>query len=214
VEEREDRAVRAARPGDGQAVVWYTGQFYALFFLGSVLKVDGFTTNMLIAWSLLLGSGGFVLFGWLSDKIGRKPIILGGCLIAALTYFPLFHLISAEANPALTQAHQNITTTLEVDRSTCSFQFNPTGTARFTQPCDTAKARLAALSVNYTVEDKPGPARRGGAHRRPDGQHDGAELRGSPRHGGDGGGLPGGVQPLGRADVGAASTSRQQPRCC
>ncbi|HZF74999.1 MAG TPA: MFS transporter [Acetobacteraceae bacterium] len=142
----------------GQAVVWYTGQFYALFFLGSVLKVDGFTTNMLIAWSLILGSGGFVFFGWLSDKIGRKPIILGGCLIAALTYFPLFHLISAEANPALTQAHNNITTVVEVDRSTCSFQFNPTGTARFTQPCDIAKAALARLSVNYSVEDRPGQA--------------------------------------------------------
>ncbi|WP_203072956.1 MFS transporter [Falsiroseomonas ponticola] len=140
----------------GQAVVWYTGQFYALFFLGSVLKVDGFTTNMLIAWSLILGSGGFVLFGWLSDKIGRKPIILGGCLIAAVTYFPLFSLMSAEANPALTQAHRTITTVVEVDKSTCSFQFNPTGTARFTQPCDIAKAALARLSVNYSVENKPG----------------------------------------------------------
>ncbi|MFL1462331.1 MFS transporter [Roseococcus sp. DSY-14] len=140
----------------GQAVVWYTGQFYALFFLGSVLKVDGFTTNMLIAWSLLLGSGGFVLFGWLSDKVGRKPIILGGCLIAALTYFPLFKLMSAEANPALHQAHQNIPVQVVVDQSTCSFQFNPTGTARFTQPCDVAKAALARLSVNYRVENQPG----------------------------------------------------------
>jgi MFS family permease len=140
----------------GQAVVWYTGQFYALFFLGTVLRVDGFTTNMLIAWSLLLGSAGFILFGWLSDKIGRKPIILGGCLIAALTYFPLFHFISAQANPALTQAHQTITTTVQVDKSTCSFQFNPTGTARFTQPCDIAKAALARLSVNYSVEDVSG----------------------------------------------------------
>ena len=140
----------------GQAVVWYTGQFYALFFLGSVLKVDGFTTNMLIAWSLVLGSGGFVFFGWLSDKIGRKPIILGGCLIAALTYFPLFKLMSAEANPALHQAHQNIPVQVLVDQSTCSFQFNPTGTARFTQPCDTAKAALARLSVNYRVENVPG----------------------------------------------------------
>jgi hypothetical protein len=137
-------------------VVWYTGQFYALFFLGSVLKVDGFTTNMLIAWSLVLGSGGFVLFGWLSDKIGRKPIILGGCLIAALTYFPLFHLISAQANPALTVAHETIVTTVSVDKATCSFQFNPTGTARFTQPCDIAKASLARLSVNYSVVNVPG----------------------------------------------------------
>ncbi|MGG5820461.1 MFS transporter [Falsiroseomonas sp. HW251] len=140
----------------GQAVVWYTGQFYALFFISSILKVDGFTTNMMIAWSLLLGSGGFVLFGWLSDKIGRKPIILGGCLIAGLSFFPLFKLLSAEANPALSQAHQTIVTTVEVDRSSCSFQFNPTGTSRFTQPCDIAKARLAALSVNYSVVDKPG----------------------------------------------------------
>ncbi|MBY0337352.1 MAG: MFS transporter [Acetobacteraceae bacterium] len=140
----------------GQAVVWYTGQFYALFFLGNVLKVDGFTTNMLIAWSLLLGSGGFVFFGWLSDKVGRKPIILGGCLIAALTYFPLFKLMSAEANPALHAAHQNIPVQVVVDQSRCSFQFNPTGTARFTEPCDVAKAALARLSVNYRVQNEPG----------------------------------------------------------
>jgi len=140
----------------GQAVVWYTGQFYALFFLGQVLKVDGFTTNMLIAWSLVLGSGGFVFFGWLSDKIGRKPIILGGCFIAALTYFPLFQLMSHEANPALSAAHSNITTVVSVDSSTCSFQFNPTGTARFTQSCDITKAALARLSVNYRVQNVPG----------------------------------------------------------
>ncbi|UFN47372.1 MHS family MFS transporter [Roseomonas sp. OT10] len=139
----------------GQAVVWYTGQFYALFFMGSVLKVDAYTTNLLIAWSLLLGSGGFVLFGWLSDKIGRKPIILGGCLIAALTYFPLFKLMSAEANPALHAAHTNIPVVVHADTSTCSFQFNPTGTARFTQPCDIAKAALARASVNYRVESAP-----------------------------------------------------------
>ncbi|MES2710452.1 MAG: MFS transporter [Pseudomonadota bacterium] len=139
----------------GQAVVWYTGQFYALFFLGSVLKVDGFTTNMLIAWSLLLGSGGFVLFGWLSDKIGRKPIILGGCLIAAITYFPLFKLMSAEANPDLSRAHATIQVRVVTDPAGCSFQFNPTGTARFTQPCDIAKAALARASVNYSVEAAP-----------------------------------------------------------
>jgi hypothetical protein len=140
----------------GQAVVWYTGQFYALFFLGTVLKVDSFTTNMLIAWSLLLGSGGFVLFGWLSDKIGRKPIILSGCLIAALTYFPLFKMLSAEANPALHHAHQTIQVVVEADKARCSFQFNPTGTARFAEPCDVAKAALARLSVNYAVQDTPG----------------------------------------------------------
>jgi MFS family permease len=137
----------------GQAVVWYTGQFYTLFFLGSVLKVDGYTTNLLIAWALLLGSGGFVLFGWLSDKIGRKPIILGGCLIAALTYFPLFKLMSAEANPALHAAHRDITVVVAADPADCSFQFNPVGTARFTNSCDIAKSNLARLSVNYTVEN-------------------------------------------------------------
>lgn len=139
----------------GQAVVWYTGQFYALFFLGQVLKVDPFTTNMLIAWSLLLGSGGFVFFGWLSDKIGRKPIILGGCLIAALTYFPLFKLLSAEANPDLARAHATIEVHVVADPASCSFQFNPTGTARFTEPCDIAKAALARASVNYRVEAAP-----------------------------------------------------------
>ncbi|MGY4327940.1 MFS family permease [Bradyrhizobium sp. LB7.2] len=88
----------------GQGVVWYTGQFYALFFLQSILKVDGYTANLLIAWSLLLGTGFFIVFGMLSDKIGRKPIILGGCLIAALTFFPIFKMITTNANPALEKA--------------------------------------------------------------------------------------------------------------
>ncbi len=139
----------------GQAVVWYTGQFYVLFFLGAVLKVDTFTQNMLVAWSLVLGSGGFIFFGWLSDKIGRKPIILSGCLLAALTYFPLFHLLSEEANPALARAHATIEVRVVTDPALCSFQFNPTGTARFTQPCDIAKAALARASVNYAVETAP-----------------------------------------------------------
>ena len=139
----------------GQAVVWYTGQFYALFFLGSIAKVDGPTTNLLIAWSLLLGSGFFIFFGWLSDKIGRKPIILGGCLLAALTYFPLFKLLTAEANPALHQAQQTIPVVVQTDPASCSFQFNPVGTARFTQPCDIAKAALARASVKYSVEALP-----------------------------------------------------------
>jgi len=142
----------------GQAVVWYTGQFYALFFLGSVLKVDGFTTNMLIAWSLVLGSGGFVLFGWLSDKIGRKPIIIGGMILAAATYFPLFKLMSHEANPALSAAHANISVVVRADTAGCSFQFNPTNTVSFTQPCDVTKAALARASVNYRVENTPGDA--------------------------------------------------------
>jgi MFS family permease len=139
----------------GQAVVWYTGQFYSLFFLGSILKVDGPTTNLLIAWALLLGSGFFVFFGWLSDKIGRKPIILGGCLLAALTYFPLFKLLTAEANPALHQAHQTIPVQVVTDPSLCSFQFNPVGTAQFTTACDVAKSALARAGAIYNTEEGP-----------------------------------------------------------
>jgi MFS family permease len=140
----------------GQAVVWYTGQFYALFFLQSILKVDAFTANVLIAWSLILGTGGFILFGWMSDKIGRKPVILSGCLIAALTYFPLFKLMTATANPALYAAQENTQVTIISDPADCSFQFNPTGTAKFTTSCDIAKALLARNSVNATTINAPG----------------------------------------------------------
>ena len=136
----------------GQAVVWYTGQFYALFFIQSILKVDGATANLLIAWSLLLGTGGFVLFGWLSDKIGRKPIILAGCALAALTYFPLFSKLTQEANPALYKAQQTIAVTIQADPADCHFQFNPVGTAVFSSSCDIAKQVLAGLSVPYTTE--------------------------------------------------------------
>ncbi|MDR3533061.1 MAG: MFS transporter [Rhodopila sp.] len=137
----------------GQAVVWYSGQFYALFFLTSVLKVDGFTGNLLIAWSLALGTGGFVLFGWLSDKIGRKPIILGGCLIAALTYFPVFKYMAEIANPALSKANETVQVVVVADPADCSFQFNPTGLSKFTNSCDVAKAALAGASVVYSQED-------------------------------------------------------------
>ena len=139
----------------GQAVVWYTGQFYALFYLRSVLKVDQFTTNVMVAWSLTIGTIGFLFFGWLSDRIGRKPIILGGCLVAALTYFPLFELLTATANPALHQAQQQTTAVVTADPARCSFQFNPTGTQKFTTSCDVTKALLARNSVNYTTVDAP-----------------------------------------------------------
>src|SRR5690349_11196117 len=127
----------------GQAVVWYTGQFYALFFLQNILRVDLFTANVLIAWSLILGTGGFIVFGTLSDKIGRKPIILAGCLIAAVTYFPVFKLSTATAHPALREAQQTTPVTVIADPDDCSFQFNPTGTSKFTSSCDIAKAFLA-----------------------------------------------------------------------
>jgi len=139
----------------GQAVVWYTGQFYALFFLQSILRVDMFTANVLIAWSLILGTAGFVIFGTLSDKIGRKPIILAGCLIAAVSYFPVFKLISETANPMLSKAQQSTKVTILADPNECSFQFNPTGTSKFTSSCDIAKATLARSSVNYSVQDGP-----------------------------------------------------------
>jgi MFS family permease len=140
----------------GQAVVWYTGQFYALFFLQNILRVDAFTANVLIAWSLILGTGGFIVFGALSDKIGRKPIILAGCLIAALTYFPLFKLMTATANPALYEAQENTKVTIIADPADCSFQFNPTGTVKFTNSCDIVKALLARSSVNATTVAAPG----------------------------------------------------------
>ncbi len=136
----------------GQAVVWYTGQFYALFFIQSVLRVDLFTANVLIAWSLILGTGGFVVFGALSDKIGRKKIILAGCVLAAITYFPVFKMITATANPMLHAAHQKAEVVVTAAKDDCSFQFNPTGTSKFTSSCDNARALLARSSVNYHVE--------------------------------------------------------------
>ncbi len=139
----------------GQAVVWYTGQFYALFFLQSILKVDGYTSNLLIAYALLLGTGGFVLFGWLSDKIGRKPIILAGCALAALTYFPIFNKLTQQVNPALYEAQQDIPVILTADPADCHFQFNSTGTAVYTTSCDIAAQVLASMSIPYTREDAP-----------------------------------------------------------
>ncbi|MDN5003244.1 MFS transporter [Bradyrhizobium sp. GCM10027634] len=139
----------------GQGVVWYTGQFYALFFLQSILKVDGYTANLLIAWSLLFGTGFFVVFGALSDKIGRKPIILGGCLIAALTFFPIFKMISSNANPALEKAIEATKVEVVADPAGCGDLFNPVGTRVFTAPCDTARAFLAASSVKYSTSAGP-----------------------------------------------------------
>lgn len=139
----------------GQAVVWYTGQFYALFFLTQTLKVDGWTANVLIAISLLIGTPFFIVFGWLSDKIGRKPIILGGCLIAALTYFPIFAAITHYANPALEKAQASSPVTVVANPAECSFQFNPVGTAKFVSSCDIAKSFLARNSVNYANEAAP-----------------------------------------------------------
>jgi len=133
----------------GQAVVWYTGQFYALFFLTGALKVDAATANILIAVSLLIGTPFFIVFGTLSDRIGRKPIIMAGCLIAALTYFPLFKALAEAANPDLAKAQATNKVVVTADPKECSFQFNPTGTAKFTSSCDVAKQVLSGRSVSY-----------------------------------------------------------------
>ena len=133
----------------GQAVVWYSGQFYALFFLTQALKVDGATANILVAYSLILGTPFFVIFGSLSDKIGRKPIIMAGCLLAVLTYFPVFTALTKAANPDLAAAQAKNKVVVTADPAECSFQFNPTGTAKFTSSCDIAKQVLAGASVSY-----------------------------------------------------------------
>lgn len=139
----------------GQAVVWYTGQFYALFFMTQVLKVDGNTANIMIALALLIGSPFFVFFGALSDKIGRKPIIMGGCLIAALLYFPIFKALTHYANPALEAATARSPITVIADPNECSFQFNPVGTSKFTSSCDIAKSYLSRSGLNYENQAAP-----------------------------------------------------------
>ena len=140
----------------GQAVVWYTGQFYALFFLQSILKVDLLTSNVLIAWSLILGTGGFVFFGALSDRIGRKPVILGGCLIAAITYFPLFGALTNIASPRLNQALETAKVQVVADPATCGSVFDPVGIRTFTADCDVARVALARSAIKYQLV--PGPA--------------------------------------------------------
>jgi len=139
----------------GQAVVWYTGQFYALFFLQNVLKVDGQSVNIMIAIALALGTIFFVVFGWLSDKIGRKPIIMAGLLLAILTYFPLFKALTWAANPALATAQENVRATVTAAPGDCKFQFNPVGTAKFTTSCDIATSFLTRNSVPYDVVAGP-----------------------------------------------------------
>lgn len=135
----------------GQAVVWYAGQFYALFFLTQTLKVDGTTANILIAAALLFGTPFFVFFGALSDKVGRKPIILGGCLIAALTFFPLFTTLTKIGNPALYNAHDNVKISVTADPATCGSLFDPVNVRTFTSPCDLARRALATGALNYQL---------------------------------------------------------------
>jgi MFS family permease len=139
----------------GQAVVWYTAHFYTLLFLQNILKVDQFTTNVLMAWALIAGVGFVVAFATLSDRIGRKPVILGGCLLAVLTYFPLFEQLTKTANPALHRAHKTVSVIVAADAAECSFQFDVTGRATYTSSCDKAKALLAKNGVHYLDEAAP-----------------------------------------------------------
>jgi MFS family permease len=135
----------------GQAVVWYTGQFYALFFLEKILMVDGATTNILIAVALAIGTPFFIFFGWLSDKIGRKPIILTGCALAAVTFFPAFHALTEAANPALAKAQASAPVSVIVNDDDCSVQFDPIGKNKFdSKSCDIAKSFLAKSGVSYS----------------------------------------------------------------
>jgi MFS family permease len=136
----------------GQAVVWYCGQFYALFFLTQVLKVDAQPANLLIAAALLIGTPFFVIFGALSDRIGRKKIIMAGCLLAAITYVPIFMGLTHYANPAIESASSHSPVTVVADPAACSFQFDPVGKKKFVQSCDIAKAALAKAGVPYRNE--------------------------------------------------------------
>jgi len=139
----------------GQAVVWYTGQFYALFFMTQVLKVDGPNANLMTALSLALATPFFIFFGSLSDKIGRKWIILGGCILAAATYFPLFGALTHYGNPQLESALKNSPVVVVADPASCHFQFNMTGTKKFPSSCDIATGMLTGSSVAYTRQDAP-----------------------------------------------------------
>jgi MFS family permease len=141
----------------GQAVVWYTGQFYALYFLTQTVKVDATTANLLVAAGLLIGTPFFLFFGWLSDRIGRKAVIMSGCLIAALTYFPIFKAITHYANPALEAAAATSPVSVIADPAECSFQFDPVGKKVFNSSCDIAKSALAKAGIPYdNVAAEPG----------------------------------------------------------
>lgn len=139
----------------GQAVVWYCGQFYALFFLEKILQVEARTANLIVAAALVLGTPFFIVFGALSDRIGRKPIVMAGCLLAVLTYFPLFEALTHYANPALGAAVEHAPVAVIADPAECSFQFDPIGRRAFTSSCDIAKAALARSGIPYTNEPAP-----------------------------------------------------------
>jgi len=140
----------------GQAVVWYTGQFYVLFFMTQVLKVEPTTANLLVAASLLIGTPFFIVFGSLSDKIGRKPIIMLGLLLAVVTYFPVFQALTKAANPDLAAAQASAKVVVLGDAAECSFQGSPIAREiDFRSSCDIAKRYLAQNAVSYSNQATP-----------------------------------------------------------
>jgi MFS family permease len=139
----------------GQGVVWYTGMFYELFFLLQILKMDPQSANLIVAVSLIIGTPFFIVFGVLSDKIGRKKIIMAGCLIAALTYFPIFKALTKYGNPDLLAAQESVPVTVVANPDECSFQFDPVGKKTFKSSCDIAKSWLAKKAIPYSNEVAP-----------------------------------------------------------
>ena len=139
----------------GQAVTFYTAQFYVLFFLTQVLKVDGGTANGLLIVALVLGAPFFIVAGWLSDRIGRKPVLLAGLLLATLFYFPLFKGLTHYANPAIDQASRQSPISVVADPATCTFQFDPVGKATFDSPCDKVKTLLVKSGLPYSTVAAP-----------------------------------------------------------
>ncbi len=139
----------------GQAVTFYTAQFYVLFFLTQVLKVDGGTANGLLIVALVLGAPFFIVAGWLSDRIGRKPVLLAGLLLATLFYFPLFKGLTHYANPAIDQASRRSPISVVADPATCTFQFDPVGKATFDSPCDKVKTFLVKAGLPYSTVAAP-----------------------------------------------------------
>jgi MFS family permease len=142
----------------GQAVVWYTAQFYVLFFLERVLKLDGAVTNLLVAAAIFISTPLYIFFGWLSDRVGRRPLVLTACLLAALTYYPLFKALTYAVNPQLSRAVAGAPVSVAADPKDCSFQFDPIGRAKFATSCDIVRSYLARAGVTYDTVDAPAGA--------------------------------------------------------
>jgi MFS family permease len=139
----------------GSTTIWYAAQFYALFFLERTLKLDGLTADALMALALAVSAPAYLLMGWLSDRIGRKPVMMTGAVLGAVLLFPLFHLLTEAANPALAAAQRNAPVVVYADPAACSVQFDPLNRGHFNAPCDVAKAFLARAGISYANAGAP-----------------------------------------------------------